>query len=80
VTDEMTPAQCPAARELLGLTQEQLADMADLSASTVADFEAGRHVPDCLSDALQVTLLAAGVEFMPGGSVRLRQENNGGGQ
>ena len=40
-----------------------VADKADLSASTVADFEAGRAVADCLVDALEVTLEAAGVEF-----------------
>jgi transcriptional regulator with XRE-family HTH domain len=77
VTEEMTPAQCRVARNLLRLTQEQLADMADLSSSTVADFEGGREVADCLSDALAVTLLAAGAEFFtehgesPG--VRLRK-------
>jgi DNA-binding XRE family transcriptional regulator len=59
----MTPAQCRQARELLGLSQEQLADMADLSSATVVDFEAGRSVADCLADALEVTLEAAGVNF-----------------
>jgi hypothetical protein len=38
--------------------------MADLSSSTVADFEEGRDVPNCLSDTLAVTLLAAGAEFI----------------
>jgi hypothetical protein len=42
---------------------EDLADMADLSSSTVADFEAGRSVADCLADALEVTLEAAGMDF-----------------
>lgn len=60
----MTPAQSRVAREFLQLTQEQLADMADLSTSTVADFEAGHPVADCLVDALEVTLEAAGVEFI----------------
>ncbi|MGJ0509534.1 MAG: helix-turn-helix transcriptional regulator [Methylocystis sp.] len=71
----MTPVQCREARELLGLTEEQLADMADLSGSTVADFEAGRGVADCLADALEVTLEAAGAEFIAdggGAGVRLR--------
>jgi len=72
----MTPDQCRDARELLRLTQEQFADMADLSVLTVADFEAGRHVADCLADALEVTLLAAGIEFIDqigaGPGVRLR--------
>jgi DNA-binding XRE family transcriptional regulator len=60
----MTPTQCRQARELLGLTQKQLADMADLSDSTVVEFEAGRALADCLADVLEVTLLAAGVEFI----------------
>jgi transcriptional regulator with XRE-family HTH domain len=70
----MTPSQCREARELLGLTREQLADMADLSSSTVADFEEGRSVADCLTDALQVTLEAAGVEFGGGPGARVRKE------
>jgi hypothetical protein len=51
--------------------------MADLSGTTVADLEGGRPVPDCLADALEVTLEAAGVEFIAenGGcpGVRLRK-------
>jgi predicted transcriptional regulator len=73
----MTPAQCREARKLLALTQEQPADMADLSSSTVADFEDGRGVADCLSDSLMVTLLAAGAEFIAengeAAGMRLRQ-------
>lgn len=69
----MTPDQCREARELLGLTRERLADLADLSEWTVVDFEAGRNVADCLADALEVTLLAAGVEFADGAGVRLRE-------
>jgi predicted transcriptional regulator len=74
---KMTPAQCRQPRELLALTQEQLADMADLSGSTVADFEVGHLAAACLSDALEVTLLAAGAEFIAengeGPGVRLRK-------
>ncbi|RTL88099.1 MAG: XRE family transcriptional regulator [Hyphomicrobiales bacterium] len=61
----MIPSQCIAARELLRLSQEQLADMADLSISTIDDFEQGRPVPDCLVATIQVALEAAGVEFIP---------------
>jgi transcriptional regulator with XRE-family HTH domain len=74
----MTPKQCRQTRELLGLTQEQLADMADLSGSTVADFEAGRPIADCLADALEVALEAAGAEFIEEGSVTLRGGNSEG--
>lgn len=52
-------------------------DIADLSSSTVADFEAGQSVADCLIDALEVTLVSAGIEFIPenggGAGVRLRK-------
>lgn len=72
----MIPEQCRDARLLLGLSQEQPADMADLSASTVEDFELGGLAHFCLIDAVQVALEAAGVEFIaengggPGVSLR----------
>ncbi|WP_363348857.1 helix-turn-helix transcriptional regulator [Methylocystis echinoides] len=59
----MIPAQSRAARELLGLTQEHLADMADLSLSTIQEFENGRSVDECLVATIEVALEAAGVEF-----------------
>jgi transcriptional regulator with XRE-family HTH domain len=73
----MIPAQICEARALLGLTQEELADMADLNLSTIQDIEAGRQVNGSLVDAVLVTLEAAGVEFVPGNDggtgVRLRK-------
>jgi transcriptional regulator with XRE-family HTH domain len=59
----MTPAESRAARVLLGLSQEQLADMADLSLSTIQEFELGRPVHGCLVATVRVALEAAGVEF-----------------
>lgn len=70
----MTPAQSRAARELLGLTQEQLADVADLSFSTIQDFELERPVHSCLVATIRVALEALGVEFMCGDRVRLRKD------
>jgi len=76
--DDMTPRQSRAARALLGLTQARLAEMADLSLSTIDDFEfESRPIPDGLVASMQVALEAAGVEFLPvegaSAGVRLKQ-------
>jgi transcriptional regulator with XRE-family HTH domain len=39
----LSPEQCRAARGLLDWTQEELAEMAKVSRSTIRDFENGRH-------------------------------------
>jgi DNA-binding XRE family transcriptional regulator len=39
----LSPEQCRAARGLLDWTQEELAEWADVSRSTIRDFENGRH-------------------------------------
>jgi transcriptional regulator with XRE-family HTH domain len=39
----LIPEQCRAARGLLDWTQEELAERADVSRSTIRDFESGRH-------------------------------------
>lgn len=39
----LTPALCRAARGLLNWTQEELAQRADLSRSTIRDYEGCRH-------------------------------------
>lgn len=41
----ITPEQCRAARAWLGWQQIELAERANVSQSTVRDFEAGRRVP-----------------------------------
>ena len=61
-----------AARGLLDWTQAQLASAAQVGASTVKNFEAGRSLPaEANLFALQRALEAAGVHFLPGGAVRL---------
>src|SRR3954465_12254390 len=58
----LTPAQCRAARALLGWTQQQLADAARVARATVRDFEGGRHPLHRSTEALVVAALArAGV-------------------
>lgn len=41
----MTPEQCRAARAWMDWTQQELAERASVSLSTVRDFEKGRHAP-----------------------------------
>ena len=41
----ITPEQCRAARAWLDLKQEELAQAAEVSLSTVRDFEKGRRTP-----------------------------------
>ena len=61
----MTPAQCRAARALIGMTQVELAGHAVVPVSVIADFEAGTNLPRQSNvDALQKALETAGVEFI----------------
>lgn len=65
---QLSPAQCRAARGLLDWSQEQLAQAAGLSRSTVRDFESGRHEPHRASVVLILqTLAGQGVEPVPAG-------------
>jgi transcriptional regulator with XRE-family HTH domain len=41
----MSPAVCRSARALTGLTQRELANAANISAQTVADYERGARQP-----------------------------------
>jgi transcriptional regulator with XRE-family HTH domain len=72
IDPSMTPAQCRAARALLGITQSQLARAAKLGLSTVVDFEKERRlVSNEAVKAIETALQRAGIEFMDG---------NGGGE
>lgn len=58
----MTPAQCRAARGLLDWTQEELAERAGVSRSTVRGFENGQHeLHRGTAAVIRAALEAAGV-------------------
>jgi hypothetical protein len=73
----MTPAQCRAARALLGVTQPQLARAARLGLSTVVDFEKQRRSvsPEAIG-AMKAALERSGIQFIidngGGAGVRFR--------
>jgi transcriptional regulator with XRE-family HTH domain len=75
----MTPEQCRAARALLDWNAERLAAEAQVSPSTVRNFEAGRGKPPkpLLLTSMQSELEKAGVIFIPsngeGAGVRLKK-------
>lgn len=60
----MSPEQCRAARGWLDLSQSQLAEAANVSLSTVRDFEKGRRVPIGNNlNAIKGALEAKGIQF-----------------
>ncbi|WGJ09719.1 helix-turn-helix domain-containing protein [Brucella intermedia] len=73
----LTPEQSRGARGLLDWSQTQLAEAANVSLSTVRDFEKGRRVPIANNlQAIRTALEAGGVIFIDqngnGPGVRLR--------
>ena len=61
----IAPEQSRAARGWLDWTQQELATRANVSLSTVRDFEAGRRAPIKNNlDALKASFEAAGVELL----------------
>lgn len=64
----MTPSQSRAARALLDWSQSELATRANLSVSTVADFEKGRREPSqTAKTAMFLAIHEAGVELIDDG-------------
>lgn len=74
----MTPAQCRAARALIGMTQPELATAAGFGLSTIVDFEKERRVVSTSAQfKMRETLENAGIEFIAenggGEGVRLKK-------
>jgi DNA-binding XRE family transcriptional regulator len=74
----MNPEQCRAARALLDMSQQDLADAAGVGLSTVCDHENGRRrVSPKTCRRMQSALEKAGVEFISanggGAGVRLKK-------
>jgi transcriptional regulator with XRE-family HTH domain len=73
----MSPSQCRMARAALQIGVRDLADMAKVSPSTVARFEAGEELKERTVEAMRAALESAGVEFIAenggGPGVRLKK-------
>lgn len=74
----ITAAQCRAARALVELSREELAERSRVSHRSIVDFERGAREPrEATKAALHAALQAAGVEFISenggGAGVRLRK-------
>ncbi len=64
----ISPAQCRAARAILGLEQNALAAAASVSRGVVIDFEKGRRTPGTNNlAAIRTALEAAGIQFLADG-------------
>jgi transcriptional regulator with XRE-family HTH domain len=75
----ITPAQCRAARALLGITQSELAEAAGLGLSTVVDFEKERRrVSGQAVKAMHDALKSAGIAFNGCGTAVAFSPGNGG--
>ena len=71
------PAQVRAARALLGLKREELAEASGVPVRTVARLELGEGAPQRRTlEAIRTALEAAGVEFVPenGGGAGVRHK------
>jgi transcriptional regulator with XRE-family HTH domain len=73
----LLPVQCRMARAALGWGVRELAAAAKVSIDTVARFERGDELKERTIEALQLTLEAAGIEFIDenggGPGVRLKK-------
>jgi DNA-binding XRE family transcriptional regulator len=66
----LTPAQCRAARGLVGMDQADLASQAHVSRNTIVHFEKGKRTPGPNNlAAVRTALEAAGVIFLADGEM-----------
>ncbi len=75
----MTPSQCRAARALVAMSQDRLAEASGVAKRTIASFEKdGRQPYERTISALRDALEAAGVQFIAenggGAGVRLKRK------
>jgi len=64
---ELSPAQCRAARGLLGISQDRLVELSGVSKRTISNFEAGQREPiPANRAAIKRALEEAGAEFTNG--------------
>ncbi|NGN44452.1 helix-turn-helix transcriptional regulator [Mesorhizobium sp. CGMCC 1.15528] len=67
----ITSEQSRAARGLVDWSQTKLAEMSNLSESTIRDFEKGRRIPVINNlAAIRAALEAAGVSFLADGETK----------
>lgn len=67
----LTPEQCRAGRAIAGMSQQDLADAAEVAKATIANFETGNRKPYKRTiTALQAAIEARGVIFTDDGGVR----------
>lgn len=70
---KITGKHISAARSLLGMSQQDLAEAADVTKTTISFFETGRHYPQPATlEAIQSALERRGIEFMNGDSPGVR--------
>ena len=63
------PSQCRAARELLGIKQEDLSNKSGVTRSTIGDFERGaRNLRMDTMQKLSDAFVACGIQFISDGS------------
>ena len=71
----ISPAQCRAARSLIGWSQDKLAEASKVAKATIANFEAGKRSPyERTLDDIQSALEGAGVAFINEGDEKLGGE------